>query len=109
MTRMQWTATPSNEPFTKKCRLTVVLSLLALGGCARVRELGDFRVWAIPSEAPLVRSASPEPQSDLFNQEARTIRLDAAVNETVAFQLVMRSESSSSRVTGVGLAPFIGD
>lgn len=77
-----------------------------LAGCAQLSFDGALQVWAVPEHVALSRETLPEPENDIFSQTARRIRLDAAINETIAFQLALRTASLPVRVTGVSLPPF---
>ena len=71
----------------RRSSLAVPLSLLLVTGCASQRGGfgGEFRFWATPSETLVSRNARPDPETDLYSEQNRTIRLDAAVNETVIY------------------------
>ncbi len=60
------------------------------GSAARVQT------WALPDHAILFPDATLEPENEIFSDGERIIRLSAAVNEVVAFQVALRGDGSAS-------------
>jgi len=62
---------------------------------------GGFRTWAVPEAEVLLPDTRPELENEIFSSTAGLIRLQAAVNEVVSFQLALRAEGGSASVWGV--------
>lgn len=79
---------------------------LLVVGCQRPvgTWLGATRleVWAVPEGATVFPDAAKEPENEVFSAGERRIRLAGAVNEVVAFQVVVRSSQPAS-ITQVAL------
>ncbi len=80
------------------------LLFLASGGCTLDWQASTTRIqtWALPDHAIVFPSTTFEPENEVFSDGERLIRLSAAVNEVVAFQLALRSERAGS-VWGISL------
>jgi hypothetical protein len=53
---------------------------------------GTLKAWAAPESAVIARDTPPEADNDVFSAASHLVRLDAAVNESAAFQLVLTAE-----------------
>lgn len=89
------------------------LAWMVLAGCAdlpRLPALGGGRIdlWAASDAVTIFPNAIPEWENEVFSQAARVIRLDAAVHETVAFQLVLSTPDRHATVRSVDLGGLRG-
>lgn len=79
------------------------LSLPILAGCSVLAmNTGRIQVWAVPDYVSVQPDATPELDNEVYSDTEHRVRLSAAVNETVAFQMIMRA-ARSARVTGIRL------
>lgn len=69
--------------------LLVVLPLL--GGCLDPLTGRNVAVWAVPGDDPLLADSPPRPENPIYSATRGTLRLTAALNETVAFQVAVRT------------------
>jgi len=82
----------------------LVAILPALGGCVEwFGPPGGVRMWAAPDSAILLPQTPPELENEVYSSTASSIRLEAAVNEVVSFQVAFRGESGSPRVVNVSV------
>ncbi|HOW69191.1 MAG TPA: DUF4091 domain-containing protein [Phycisphaerae bacterium] len=88
----------------------VGLSLPIMAGCASfTAATGPIQVWVVPESVTVHPDALPEGENEVYREADGRVRLSAAVNETVAFQIVMRTRQAG-RVTSVALDPLrMGD
>lgn len=88
-------------------RLIPMLLLLFFSGCGPwLTGPGSVRMWAVPDSTVLLPGSPPEPENEVFSNTTSTIRLEAAVNETVAFQLAFRGEFGQPSLSDVSVADF---
>jgi len=64
---------------------------------------GDLRIWAVPGTEPISPTSEPVPESPVFSATANTVHLEGAVNEVVAFQMILKSEGGPATVTDIAL------
>jgi hypothetical protein len=64
------------------------------------------RIWAVPGSATLTPDATPEQRNNIFDGSQNTITLSAAINETVGFQLGMKSDGLLAGVQSVDAEPL---
>src|SRR5262245_51157819 len=57
---------------------------------------GPIEIWAADEAREIALSAQPVKENEVFSAPEKSIRLHAAANDAVAFQLALRSESSGS-------------
>lgn len=71
--------------------------LVGLSGCI---EMGggvrNLHIWAVPDWVTVSRDAVAESENAVFSEAAWRIRLQAAVNETVACQIILKNISTQS-------------
>ena len=86
-------------------RVTSGLAVVMMAGCIGGRgSRADLQIWAVPDLEMVNQDTTPEPENEVFSEVAGAIQLDAAINETVSFQLVIRSERSAASVLGITVA-----
>lgn len=81
------------------------LALLVIG-CSETTTTvgtGQLRLWAMPDSVEVHADSTYEAENSVFSASARTIRLDAAINEKIAFQLVMRGDGRPATVRSVSM------
>lgn len=61
-------------------------------------------MWASPDSAVLLAQQAPDLENEVFSSTSRLVRLEAAVNEVVSFQLGFRGELGPQQVTGIEIA-----
>lgn len=93
---------------------TCAIGLLAIAlmpaiGCAPPGASG-LAVWAVSDTRELTPDSEPLPENEVYSATGRNIRLNAAINETVAFQLGVRALSSTvgSGPLDVSVSDFSG-
>lgn len=64
-------------------------------------------VWAVPEGATVFQDSTREPENEVFIAGESRVRLAGAINEVVAFQLVIRSRGRA-RIANVGVEDFLG-
>jgi len=75
----------------------LVLTLPGLAGCGSYWAGRDrVQVWAVPQGVTVFPDAAPDLENEVFSAADGRIRLGAAVNEVVAFQLVFRGDEAGS-------------
>jgi len=85
-----------------------LIGLVLAGGCAP-RPAGPLHVWAV-GDCQLVGPADPPREyTEVFDARRGGIRLEAAANEVVAFQLVMRAARGPVRGVRVEIDPLLGE
>ncbi len=68
---------------------TVVLPMIA--GCGQwFGSPGGVRMWAAPESAVMFPQTLPDLENEVYSNTTKTVRLEAAVNEVVSFQLAFR-------------------
>ena len=83
--------------------LNVFLPAIAvpLAGCADVRMAGfkgPIQLWAVPDHAQVFPDSARETENEVFSDADGTVRIEAAVNETVAFQLVVQASGDRGSI-----------
>jgi hypothetical protein len=101
--RLSQLSEPALRFFSRTVALATSSSLfLFISGCAQFdTQLSGLRIWAAPESATLSPASSVELENEVFSDAARAIRLDAAVNETTAFQLVLTAGTTPASVWGI--------
>jgi len=87
-------------------RPALALSLLASGwlcGC-QLPPASDLQVWAAEPDRLLFPDTPAPGSNDVFDASRPRIVLRGAVNESVAFQLVVRSRIAGDAVTGIAVS-----
>ncbi len=69
--------------------LLALSAMLAVGGCDGGGGGGEFSVWVAGDMTGLTVASAPAPGGDVYHSQTHTIRLFAAANESVSFQLVV--------------------
>jgi len=78
--------------------LTGSLAFVAiLTGCIFPTQTSSISVWAVSDTRELAPDSEPLPESEVFSASGRLVRLTAAINETVAFQLAVRAGPAGER------------
>jgi len=74
---------------------TAALSLLV--GCGGGVSIGSggVRIWPVPASAVIFSDSPPVSYPDIYSSTEKSIRINAAVNEIVSFQLAMRAEGTA--------------
>lgn len=92
-----------------RARLLRFLPLLLplIGGCLPPTTPG-VRVWAVDERTTLTLDAAPQDETSIFSVARNELRLDAAVNETVAFQLALQAASPTARPLDVEFTALRG-
>jgi hypothetical protein len=67
---------------------------------------GGVQIWAAPDSTVLLSNTPAELENEVFSNTTRTIRLEAAVNETVSFQLGFRGQLGQAAVTSIRIDDF---
>lgn len=91
--------------------LQIVLPLAAVvsSGCNDLMmTAGDLRLWAVPDTIAAERAAQPEGDNDIFEAASQRVRLTAAVNEGVSFQVLLRADAATARVIDAKLEDWVG-
>jgi len=86
----------------------LLASGLLVGGC-QIPSSGPLTIWAVEERAALDAHSPPQAETTIFSAAERAIRLSAAVNETVAFQLALRTSLPRGEVFDVALSDFAGN
>jgi|GEM_PF-414597 len=81
--------------------LTLVAILTSAGCSPWWSDVGGVRIWAVPDTVTVFPDTMPEPENAVYSGASRTIRLEAAVNEVVSFQLVFRSMDGVSSIGNI--------
>lgn len=88
------TRQPARRIFALLCASAI--ALLATG-CILPAQSGSIAVWAVSDTRELAPDSEPLPESEVFSASGRLVRLTAAINETVAFQLAVRAGPAGER------------
>lgn len=84
LTRRPWSVR------TAGAGLTLGLLLVLLTGCLPARERA-VAIWVVSGDEQLTHDTPPVSESDAWSASAGRVRLTAALNEAVAFQLALRT------------------
>lgn len=77
------------------------------GGCSQwFAGSGPVQMWAVPDSAMLLPDSPPDLENDVFSHTTGSIRLEAAVNEVVSFQLALRGQSGNPSLQSVRIGDF---
>lgn len=81
-------------------------AVLAVSGCSSWRGFGGtgfgasggggVELWALPSWGTVFPDTPAEPENAVFARAERAVRLEAGINECVAFQLAFRSRARAT-------------
>ena len=88
--------------------LVTLVSLLGSTGCLPTTS-APIQVWAVEGQDLLAAGTPPVPESKLFTTAGREIRLGAAINETIAFQLGLRTSAPAAGPFVVEVSDLAGD
>lgn len=100
---------PPIRPMTKPCLITRVCllagCLICLPGCGILGAGGGVSMWAVSDSVAVFPDAAVESENAVFNKADATIRLAGALNETISFQLILRSDGPAGvrRITASDL------
>lgn len=61
-------------------------------------------MWAAPGSAVIRPDSPPDLENEVYSSTSNSLRLEAAVNEVVSFQVAFRGESGRPGVVGVSVA-----
>ncbi len=79
--------------------------LLLLSGCGEwLAAPGGIRFWATSESSIILPGSAPELENDVFSVTSKSIRLEAAIDETVSFQIAMHHEFGQPVVRAVQMA-----
>ena len=67
---------------------------------------GTLKVWAAAESAVIARDAPAEGDNDVFTAASHLVRLDAAVNESAAFQVILATDGRQATVREVKFDDF---
>lgn len=87
--------------------LCLGLTVLSVIGCLPPRG-GPLEVWVVDERAALDARTAPLLENDVYSASQRTVRLQAAANETIAFQVVLRTPAPASGPFRVELSDLQG-
>lgn len=83
------------------------LSLALATGCLPPTPK-TVTVWAVYGSEPLTHNSPPQPESEVYSASRGELRLDAALNETVAFQLALRTTAPPAGPFTITLSDLVG-
>jgi hypothetical protein len=90
-------------------RLAMMAILLSgAGGCFVPRQ-SAVAVWIVDGGEPLTHQTPPSPENDIFSATRSTLRLTAALNETLAFQIALRTTAPPAGPFDVRLSDLTSD
>ena len=69
---------------------------------------GPVDVWAVPDSQLLTAESPPDLENGVYSAAAREIRLTAALNETVSFQLALHSRTPPDGPFVVAISDLAG-
>ncbi|MEP0843713.1 MAG: DUF4091 domain-containing protein, partial [Phycisphaerae bacterium] len=85
--------------------IIALAGLATLSGCLEPNTgLSGVQVWGLPESTTIFPDALPEPENEVFSEAAKTVRLEAAIHETVSFQLALRGGTTGGAVLDVSLS-----
>jgi len=70
-----------------------LLALLPGGGCAARGRGGPLSVWVVSDSRELTTDSEPLLENEIYSASRETIELSAAINETVSFQVGLRTSN----------------
>ena len=85
----------------------MLATILPLAGCAGYR--GTLTSWVVDDCTEVFADAQPQLETRLYSAAQQVINLDAALNETVAFQLVLRPDTPPFGPLQLELTDLVGD
>lgn len=88
------------------CVTVAALLLLVSAGCHAPG--GALTVWAADGQERLTPESLPAPESQIFSVAGGEIRLTAALNETIGFQLALRQEAPRAGQYQLEISDLIG-
>lgn len=86
---------------------TLLLAVLGTTGCLQPRSPA-VAIWAVSGDEELTHDTPPSPENDAYSSSRGELRLTAALNETVAFQLALRTGTPPAGPFQVELSDFEG-
>lgn len=99
-------------PMRGRCErglLTLGLAaLLAGAGCTTPRAAGPAAVWIVDDAHDLAADTEPLPESEVYSASRGSVELLAAINETVAFQLCLRTADPPAGPFDVRVSDLVG-
>ena len=88
--------------------LLLVTGCVAPGTTRRPNQPRPLTVWAVGESTDLARDSEPEFETEIYSASQDRINLVAAINETVGFQLALRSELPASDTLDLSIADLNG-
>ena len=83
------------------------VALLVLTGCLSPGPKA-IAVWAASGDENLTHNSPPTSESETFSTSRGELRLDAALNETIAFQIALRSTAPPAGPFAIELSDLVG-
>lgn len=90
------------------CLLAGLAALWSVCGCVAPGGSSAASIWVAGDTRELGADSTPTLENEVFSAERGTIRLTAAINETVAFQLALRTEHPPAGPYDVRIADLTG-
>ncbi|MCG3126294.1 MAG: hypothetical protein CHACPFDD_01126 [Phycisphaerae bacterium] len=87
---------------------TLCAVALAAGGCMWPRDPLALRVWAAEDCRTIDPGTPPALENEIFSAARGQLRLSAAINETVAFQLVLSAGVAQPRPLSIHISDLAG-
>ncbi len=101
----------SHRSLTVAARLTgaaLLAAALSLSGCSQLTGGGPATIWIVPGEAELNTDTPAQLENDIYSASQRELRLSAALNETIAFQIGLASAAPPAGPFDVRIEDFTG-
>lgn len=86
---LRWAA--ANSARRAAIRLTALVLCIVVAGCMPGGPARQVSVWIVSGDDDLSADSPPNPENDIYSASRGEVRVDAALNETLAFQVVLRT------------------
>lgn len=86
---------PARPPSPTPALLALLALLLSAAGCDGLSARPTINVWIVDDGEQVLADGTPTVDRERFESAARRVTLSAAINETVALQLVLRGRAGA--------------
>jgi hypothetical protein len=88
--------------------LALTLALLSLSGCATLGPGGPLSIWIVDGSRDLAIETEPLLENEVFSAARGALKLTAAINETAAFQIGLRTTNAPAGPLDIQITDLSG-